>query len=42
VGGATEGCVALPVANLLRVLRWLQPADHPVIALGTNAEVGRA
>jgi hypothetical protein len=24
----------------LDVLRWLDPADHPVIEIGTDAEVG--
>ncbi len=41
MGEPTEGCVALPIPRLLRVLRWLQPADHPVMELGTDAEVGR-
>jgi L,D-peptidoglycan transpeptidase YkuD (ErfK/YbiS/YcfS/YnhG family) len=36
----TEGCIALPVNDLLDVLRWLEPADHPVIEIGTDAEVG--
>jgi L,D-peptidoglycan transpeptidase YkuD (ErfK/YbiS/YcfS/YnhG family) len=36
----TEGCVALRIPQLLRVLRWLRVADHPVIEIGTNAEVG--
>ena len=40
VWGPTEGCVALHVPSLLRVLRWLQPADHPVIEIGTDTEVG--
>jgi L,D-peptidoglycan transpeptidase YkuD (ErfK/YbiS/YcfS/YnhG family) len=39
--GPTEGCVALPVLDLLRVLRWLEPADRPFIEIGTDAEVGR-
>jgi len=42
VGGATEGCVALPGRELLDVLRRLRPAAHPVIAVGTDAEVGGA
>jgi L,D-peptidoglycan transpeptidase YkuD (ErfK/YbiS/YcfS/YnhG family) len=42
MGEPTEGCVALPVPNLLRELRWLSPAAHPVIEIGTVAEVGRA
>jgi L,D-peptidoglycan transpeptidase YkuD (ErfK/YbiS/YcfS/YnhG family) len=41
MGGPTEGCVALPIPELRRVLRWLNPAEHPVIEIGTDAEVGR-
>jgi gamma-D-glutamyl-L-lysine dipeptidyl-peptidase len=41
VGGATEGCVALPRGELLDVLRWLKPAARPVIEIGTDAEVSR-
>ena len=37
----TEGCVALHIPDLLHVLRWLQPADHPLIEVGTSAQVGR-
>jgi L,D-peptidoglycan transpeptidase YkuD (ErfK/YbiS/YcfS/YnhG family) len=33
-GVPTAGCVALPVKDLLETLRWLQPRDHPVIAIG--------
>jgi L,D-peptidoglycan transpeptidase YkuD (ErfK/YbiS/YcfS/YnhG family) len=40
VRGPTEGCVALHIPDLLHVLRWLQPADHPVIEIGTDAELG--
>lgn len=40
VNGPTAGCVALPETDLLAVLRWLDPARHPVIEIGTNAEVG--
>jgi len=32
-GSATAGCVSLPVARLQAVLRWLNPARHPVIAM---------
>jgi L,D-peptidoglycan transpeptidase YkuD (ErfK/YbiS/YcfS/YnhG family) len=39
VGGATEGCVALPEDELLKVLRWLRPATHPVIEIGTSSQV---
>ncbi len=39
VGGATAGCVALPESRLLRILRWLRPGLHPVVAIGTKREV---
>lgn len=41
VGGATEGCVALAESQLVSVLRWLRPADDPVIEIGTDAELAR-
>lgn len=39
VGGATAGCIALPKARLLDVLRWLAPSAHPVIEIGVDREV---
>jgi L,D-peptidoglycan transpeptidase YkuD (ErfK/YbiS/YcfS/YnhG family) len=39
MGGATEGCVALPEARLVEVLRWLEPSAHPVIEIGTDSQV---
>jgi L,D-peptidoglycan transpeptidase YkuD (ErfK/YbiS/YcfS/YnhG family) len=36
----TEGCLALPIGELLQVLRWLEPSAHPVVEIGTDAEVG--
>ena len=27
------------IPDLLHVLRWLQPADHPFIEIGTDAEI---
>jgi L,D-peptidoglycan transpeptidase YkuD (ErfK/YbiS/YcfS/YnhG family) len=38
---ATTGCVSLPRPDLLALLRWLQPADHPRIIMGTAATVTR-
>ena len=38
VGEATEGCVALPEAKLLELLRWLEPPAHPVIEISTDRE----
>ena len=34
-GSATAGCVALPTDELLSLLRWLDPARSPRIAIGT-------
>jgi L,D-peptidoglycan transpeptidase YkuD (ErfK/YbiS/YcfS/YnhG family) len=39
VGGATAGCVALPKARLLDVLRWIRSGRHPMVAIGTQAQV---
>jgi L,D-peptidoglycan transpeptidase YkuD (ErfK/YbiS/YcfS/YnhG family) len=38
LGQATEGCVAIPAADLQWVMRWLNPRLDPVISIG----VGRA
>lgn len=32
-GTATAGCVSLPTTELLRILRWLRPADYPRISI---------
>ncbi|WP_037901510.1 L,D-transpeptidase family protein [Streptomyces sp. NRRL S-350] len=32
--GATGGCVAVPAAFMARTMQWIDPADHPVIAIG--------
>jgi L,D-peptidoglycan transpeptidase YkuD (ErfK/YbiS/YcfS/YnhG family) len=31
----TAGCVSIPAGQLDRVMRWLDPAQHPVISIGT-------
>ena len=31
---ATAGCVAVPRATMVAILRWLDPRAHPVIAIG--------
>lgn len=36
-GGPTAGCVALGQSDLLAVLRWLDPARAPVIAMGPSS-----
>lgn len=38
LGVATEGCVAIPSADLRWIMRWLNPTAQPVISIG----VGRA
>lgn len=35
-GGPTAGCVSLPRAELIRVLRWLRPRDHPRISISAR------
>lgn len=35
-GSATAGCVSLPAAELLKVLRWLNPAAIPRIAISAS------
>lgn len=37
--GATSGCVSIPESELLAVLRWLDPAQHPRIVMGPTAAV---
>ena len=34
--GPTAGCVSLPEAELVRLLRWLRPSAHPAIHIGTS------
>jgi L,D-peptidoglycan transpeptidase YkuD (ErfK/YbiS/YcfS/YnhG family) len=40
-GRPTNGCVSLPSAELLQLLRALRPRDEPVIAIGTRAQLRR-
>ncbi len=41
VGAPTNGCVSLPLGELDRVLRWLKPADKPLVVVGSAAEIRR-
>lgn len=34
VGAPTAGCVSIAKDQLVRILRWLEPADHPRILIG--------
>ena len=38
-GAPTLGCVSLPLDDLDAVLRWLNPALHPVIVMGPDAVI---
>jgi L,D-peptidoglycan transpeptidase YkuD (ErfK/YbiS/YcfS/YnhG family) len=40
IGIATAGCVTLPMGELLRVLRWLNPARSPRIRMGVGVSAG--
>ena len=40
-GRPTLGCVSLALPQLLRLLRWLRPADAPLIVIGTKAQIRR-
>jgi L,D-peptidoglycan transpeptidase YkuD (ErfK/YbiS/YcfS/YnhG family) len=35
-GRPTAGCVAIPQARLVPIMRWLTPAAHPRILIGTS------
>jgi len=35
-GSATAGCVAIPAANLVTIMRWLTPGTHPRILIGVT------
>lgn len=36
-GVATQGCVSIPLSDLDQVMRWLNPADRPVISIGVGS-----
>ena len=38
-GRPTLGCVSLPLAQLVTVLRWLDPSASPLILIGTAATI---
>ena len=39
-GSPTASCIALPLTDLDQVLAWLQPQDHPIIAIAVAAPSG--
>ncbi|HEX4864111.1 MAG TPA: L,D-transpeptidase family protein [Acidimicrobiales bacterium] len=40
-GGATAGCVSIPLADLDQFLRWMQPARSPLVVMGPSSEITR-
>ena len=36
---ATSGCVAIDLDRLVEIMRWLDPAKHPKIAIGTGDQL---
>lgn len=36
VGTPTQGCVSIEQSQLVRIMRWLRPSDHPRILIGTT------
>ena len=38
----TEGCIGIPRAGMVRTLRWLNPATHPVILMAPHSTIVRA
>ena len=39
--GATAGCVSVGSTTMRRTLRWLDPAQHPVIVMGPRSAIDR-
>ncbi len=39
IGGPTNGCVSLPLGELDTLLRWLDPADSPLVVMGPDSEI---
>ncbi len=35
-GAPTQGCVSIARAQLVRIMRWLRPAEHPRIVMGVG------
>ena len=38
-GKSTRGCVAVPEDQLLRLLAWLDPVQHPLMIMGTESDL---
>lgn len=40
-GKSTRGCLAMPEHQILRLLSWLDPAQKPLITMGTESDLGK-
>jgi L,D-peptidoglycan transpeptidase YkuD (ErfK/YbiS/YcfS/YnhG family) len=40
--GSTAGCVSVRLKAMRKILRWLNPAKHPVIVMAPTKAIGRA
>ena len=40
-GKSTRGCVAVPEDQILRILAWLDPAQKPLMIMGTESDLGK-
>jgi L,D-peptidoglycan transpeptidase YkuD (ErfK/YbiS/YcfS/YnhG family) len=40
-GSPTTGCISIPLAQLDELLRWIDPAEAPAIAMGPASEIVR-
>jgi L,D-peptidoglycan transpeptidase YkuD (ErfK/YbiS/YcfS/YnhG family) len=40
-GGATAGCVSIPLSELDQFLRWMEPSESPLIVMGPSSEITR-
>lgn len=41
LGHGTAGCVSVPLSDLDWFLRWLEPSQDPLVAMGTASEITR-
>jgi len=37
-GNSTAGCIALSEENLIRIMKWLDPAARPLVVMGTQTD----
>jgi L,D-peptidoglycan transpeptidase YkuD (ErfK/YbiS/YcfS/YnhG family) len=39
-GRPTEGCVGMSQEDIVKIIRWLDPASKPLVIMGTNITIG--